>query len=301
MSIKNKLDFAAFVKNKEVAPSLEYSTVLQATRTIIKKLKAQPRKETPFFLLLHYFKDEAKKPQYHFFSLGEHKKFQKYFLQIEMKPGNSKQRLSSSPKEVAIGTCEVQLVNGQPILYLYPNPKSKLPKSQWGKLTKLLKPYLMGLAIEVVFDRATKESSTLIAEEVPRSKEMDQPTTKAATTATNSNSKRFKQLEKINDYAHQVSTHVGLNKEEKLAANIQQLQKALQQVIKQAEADQVVSAEEQVAINKAQTMLHTAEEELKSYQRLQNGSLEEQEKAGFRANINKFRAKIDLLNSKINF
>lgn len=299
MAIKNKLDFTAFSRIGGAAPTLDYHTVLQQTKTTVKKLKAQPQKETPFFLLLNYFKNKAGKPEHHFFSLGEQRKLYKHFLQVEMKPKKSNQSLSDSPKEVAIGTCEVQLVDGNPLLYLYPDAKSKLPKSQWTKLPKTLKPYLMGLPVKVVFEPIASEEPTTT--DPNASIEETPTTTENSSKTTTPNSKRMKQLGEIYNYAHQVSTHIGLNSEEKLQANVEKLQKALNQVTMQANTNSEIHPEEQKAIEHAQTSLKSAKKEMATYQKLQNGSPVEQEKAAFRVKINQFRAKIDLINSKINF
>lgn len=150
MSFKSKTDFNAFDKNNTKVKNLEVSKTKGLTKTATKKLVNKMGERVPYHLVLEYFVNEAGKVLGHFLDFGENKKLSKHFEQVEMKPGKLNKSMSESPKKACTGFAFVQLISGKKVVHIEPSSNSKIPKGQWPKILKALKPFLGGLKAVVV-------------------------------------------------------------------------------------------------------------------------------------------------------
>jgi hypothetical protein len=161
MAFKSKTPLNAFDKNNTSAKNLEFNSLKSITKGGVKKLAAAEEAETPFYLILDYFKDNKDKPLAHFLDFGINVKLEKHFEQVEMKPGKLDKSMSGSAKEAASGIAYVKKVNGTDTLHFQPAEQCKIPSSKWLKIIKALKPYLAGFPAIVVLG---EEKSTLSEE-----------------------------------------------------------------------------------------------------------------------------------------
>jgi hypothetical protein len=161
MAFKSKTLFQVFDKNNTSVKDLEFNSFKAQTKSSLKKLAAVEGQETPFHLILDYFKDDKEKAVAHFFDLGNNIKLSKHFEQVEMKPGKLDKSMSSSPKEATTGVAYIETVDGKPTLHLKPDEKSKVQKGKWKKIIKALKPYLAGYSAVALLGEQEDEGESI--------------------------------------------------------------------------------------------------------------------------------------------
>jgi hypothetical protein len=152
MSFKGKVDFNAFDLNNSKVKNLEEAAVRGLSKNAVKKLLNAPGTRTPYFLILDYFKNKDGKPVAHFLTFGTNKKMEKHFEQVEMKSGKLDKSMSASQKEASMGEAYSKEDKGKKLLCFEPSDKCKIPKSQWPKILKALKPFLAGAKPVVVLN-----------------------------------------------------------------------------------------------------------------------------------------------------
>lgn len=149
---KSKTDFNAFDKNNSKVKNLEVTKVKNLVKAGTKKLINKLGEKTNFHLILDYFVDEKGKAQGHFFDFGENKKLAKHFEQVEMKPGKLDKSMSETPKKACAGYAYIEDIGGKNVIHIEPSENSKVPKGQWPKILKSLKPFFGGLKAVVVLE-----------------------------------------------------------------------------------------------------------------------------------------------------
>lgn len=174
---KSKTNFDAFDTHNTKVANVEAPKLKALSKANLKKLAAAPGEETPFHLVLDYFKDKNDKPAGHFLDFGIHKKLAKHFEQVEMKPGKPDKRMSASPKEACSGMAYVEKMDGVGVLHFKPHEKSKIPMGKWAKIIKALKPLLGGMkAVVVIGEMVLEDSSEDTSTEEPTERGIDTAT-----------------------------------------------------------------------------------------------------------------------------
>ena len=147
---KSKTDFNAFDKNNTKVANLKLTKVKGFSKAGIKKLMGKIGARTFYHLILEYFVDDKGKVEGHFLDIGENKKLRKHFEQVEMKSGKLEKSMSETPKKASAGEIYIQEIKGSKVVHFEPNEASKIPKAEWPKVLKTLKPFLNGLKAVVV-------------------------------------------------------------------------------------------------------------------------------------------------------
>jgi hypothetical protein len=149
---KSKTDFNAFDKNNTKVENAQIKKVKGFSKAGIKKLMGKIGERTFYHLILEYFVDDNGKVEGHFLDLGENKKLRKHFEQVEMKSGKLDKSMSATPKKASVGEIYIQELKGSNVVHFEPIKSSKIPKAQWPKALKVLKPLLNGMKAVVVLD-----------------------------------------------------------------------------------------------------------------------------------------------------
>jgi len=181
---KSKTDFNAFDKNNVKVDNPKITKVKGFSKAGTKKLMGKMGERTPFHLILEYFVDDKGKVEGHFLDLGENKKLRKHFEQVEMKSGKLDKSMSETPKKACAGDVYIQEIKGNKVVHFEPAESSKVPKAQWPKVLKTLKPFLNGLKAVVVIAGVVIGAE----EEEHESDATDAATADGAETDTNSTS-----------------------------------------------------------------------------------------------------------------
>ena len=147
---KSKTDFNAFDKNNTKVDNPILTKVKGFSKAGTKKLMGKIGERTFYHLILDYFVDDKGKVEGHFLDIGENKKLRKHFEQVEMKSGKLDKSMSETPKKASAGEIYIQEIKGSKVVHFEPNEASKIPKAQWPKALKTLKPFLNGLKAVVV-------------------------------------------------------------------------------------------------------------------------------------------------------
>ena len=147
---KSKTDFNAFDKKNVKVDNPKITKVKGSSKAGTKKLMGKEGERTPYHLILEYFVDDKGKVEGHFLDFGENKKLRKHFEQVEMKSGKLDKSMSETPKKACAGNVYVEEVKGNKVVHFEPVEGSKVPKAQWPKILKTLKPFLNGLKAVVV-------------------------------------------------------------------------------------------------------------------------------------------------------
>ncbi|MFT5645832.1 MAG: hypothetical protein ACI976_000506 [Aureispira sp.] len=147
---KSKTDFNAFDKNNEKVDNTKITKVKGFSKAGTKKLMGKIGERTSYHLILEYFVDDKGKVEGHFLDLGENKKLRKHFDQVEMKSGKLDKSMSETPKKACAGEVYIEEIKGSKVVHFQPSESSKVPKAQWPKVLKTLKPFLNGLKAVVV-------------------------------------------------------------------------------------------------------------------------------------------------------
>lgn len=169
---KSKTDFNAFDKNNTKVDNPQITKVKGFSKAGTKKLMGKIGERTHYHLILEYFVDSKGKVEGHFLDFGENKKLRKHFEQVEMKSGKLDKSMSETPKKASAGDVYVKEIKGNKVVHFEPDENSKIPKAQWPKTLKSLKPFLGGLKAVVVL-----AGEVVGAEEG----EEDEPTTASTT------------------------------------------------------------------------------------------------------------------------
>lgn len=144
------MDFNVFDKNNPKVDNPQITKVKGFSKAGIKKLMGKTGERTPFHLILEYFVDDKGKVEGHFLDFGENKKLRKHFEQVEMKSGKLDKSMSETPKKASAGEVYIEEIKGKKVVHFEPSESSKVPKAQWTKALKGLKPFLNGLKAVVV-------------------------------------------------------------------------------------------------------------------------------------------------------
>lgn len=147
---KSKTDFNAFDKKNEKVDNTKITKVKGFSKAGTKKLMGKIGERTSYHLILDYFVDDKGKVEGHFLDLGENKKLRKHFEQVEMKSGKLDKSMSETPKKACAGEVYIEEIKGSKVVHFQPSESSKVPKAQWPKVLKTLKPFLNGLKAVVV-------------------------------------------------------------------------------------------------------------------------------------------------------
>lgn len=147
---KSKTDFNAFDKNNTKVDNPKITKVKGFSKAGTKKLMGKIGERTFYHLILEYFVDDKGKVEGHFLDLGENKKLRKHFEQVEMKSGKLEKSMSETAKKACAGEIYIQEIKGSKVVHFEPSEGSKVPKAQWPKILKTLKPFLNGLKAVVV-------------------------------------------------------------------------------------------------------------------------------------------------------
>lgn len=186
-----------------------------------------------------YFKNDKGVSLGHLVCIGENKKLDKHFLQVEMKSGKEAKRMSNSQKEANMGMVYFKTLNDSLTLCFEPDPKSKIPQGKWPKLLKELKAFLAGYKAVAVFDGQIVDDTT----EVPQEETGEVPVDETQ------KEQRGTKMRKMEEGILQMEQVVGKAPKIKLTANVEQYQNTLEALKKEALKDGVIDQEEQAQID----------------------------------------------------
>ena len=164
---KSKIDFNSFDKRNTRVKDLKYIAVKGLVKKGAKKLEDKIGERTFFHLILDYYVGPDGKSLGHFLDFGINKILRRHFIQVEMKSGKLEKSMSTTPKKACAGAVYIKELKGTKVIYFEPIDASKIPKGQWPKILKDLKPFLNGLKAFVVLkgevigaEKENKDKST---------------------------------------------------------------------------------------------------------------------------------------------
>lgn len=297
---KSKVKMEAFDQNNEKV-QIEPAKQKNLCKAGVKKLTGQKGVKTSYHLILDYFKDDKGKPQGHFLDVGEHKKLTKHFEQIEMKSGKPDKRMSASQKEASAGEIYVEDKDGKTLVHFEPSPKCKIPSGKWPKIIKALKAMLGGLkGIAIIGgivvqddEESTEEGTEAPTDETTTEEETGEESTSDVDTETSEQNrkKREKTLNTMEERMGTMNKVVGKISRSKLNGNITKYEEALAKLIKEAEADNIVTDEEQQHIDRVKEQLDLLKQNVE-----ENGSrLQPEHRERMRTNLETAKQQLDQL------
>lgn len=261
---KSKVDFNVFDKNNTKVKDLEQTKAKALSKAGVKKLQSSPETSTTFHLALNYFKDDKDNSLGHFIGFGENKKLDKHFQQVEMKSGKMDKSMTASPKEASLGTAYVKTINGKETLCFEPDANSKIPQGKWPKILKELKAWFSGIKTVAIFNGQVIEeeggeeegdNTTNTTEEetsdTTQETSQEEPSTdeREEEVIQKGKQKLAGQLGKMDQGVQQMNEAVGKAPKVKLMGNVEKYEKALADLIKKANEDNIVDEEEQAEID----------------------------------------------------
>lgn len=150
---KCKISLPDYDKNDKSVPNVELAKAKAIAKASVKKLSGKVGEKTDFYITKDYFENKGK-PVGHFLALGVSKKLAKHFVMKEIKGKG----IAADTKSAATGTVCIKNIGGKDVLCFEPNPKCKIPASQWPKLLKALKAFFAGYkAVVMIEGKAIEE------------------------------------------------------------------------------------------------------------------------------------------------
>lgn len=148
---ESKIKMNAFDKRNTKVENLKYEKVKSRTIAGTIFLSKNIGERLDYHLILGYFLGADGKTKKHFLDFGRNKNLRKHFEQVEMLSAKKDKSMAESYKEASAGEVYIKEVKGKKIIHFEPKAESKVPKGEWPKLLKKLKPFLKGMQSVVVF------------------------------------------------------------------------------------------------------------------------------------------------------